>query len=178
MKAEEITGLLKKLNSPKDIAEWSKDKTWKDFYQICERGDWLLWLFKKVNPKEIREITLAKGHCAKTIIHLMKYEESRAATYAAIAFGNGEINEDEMLKAHNKVRGASVAHHKALESLHYYAASTAAFATSITSNPGNTVSTAVIASTRVVPTQEEDARILKLTADLCRKYLPIEIWNI
>ena len=37
--------LLEKLNACDDAKKWASDKTWKEIYETCHRGDWLLWLF-------------------------------------------------------------------------------------------------------------------------------------
>ena len=134
MKKEQIQELLKKLNACNDARGWAEDKSWSEIFETCHRGDWLLWLFFRTNPGDKR-IFLAKGHCANTVRHLMEDEISRAAVDAAIAFGNGEITEEERKSAYDA------------------AAAYDAYAAARKKN------------------QQE-------TADICRKYLPIEIWNI
>ena len=138
--------LLIKLNACKDAKEWASDKSWKEIYETCHRGDWLLWLFKKVNPDDLQKLTLAKGHCANTVRHLMKNERSIKAVDAAIAFGEGLITIEELNAAAAADANAA-----------YAAADDAAYA-------------AAYAAARKNNQQ--------LTADICRKYLPIEIWNI
>ena len=128
--------LLMKLNACKDAREWAGDKSWEEIYNTCHRGDWLLWLFKRTNPDDLQLLTLAKGHCANTVRHLMKDERSIKAVDAAIAFGEGKISRDELDAA---------------------AADAAAFAAA------------------VAAAKKENQQ---LTADICRKYLPIEVWNI
>ena len=128
--------LLQKLNACKDAIEWAGDKSWQEIYNTCHRGDWLLWLFKRTNPDDLKLLTLAKGHCANTVRHLMKDERSIKAVDAAIAFGEGKISRDELDAA---------------------AADAAAFAAA------------------VAAAKKENQQ---LTADICRKYLPIEVWNI
>ena len=128
--------LLNKLNACKDAREWAGDKSWQEIYNTCHRGDWLLWLFKRTNPDDLQLLTLAKGHCANTVRHLMKDERSIKAVDAAIAFGEGKISRDELDAA---------------------AADAAAFAAA------------------VAAAKKENQQ---LTADICRKYLPIEVWNI
>ena len=88
--------LLRKLSACQDAREWAGDKTWKEVYDTCHRGDWLLWLHYKTNVKDLQARTLAKGHCANTVRHLMKDERSIKAVDAAIAFGEGKINRDEL----------------------------------------------------------------------------------
>lgn len=71
--------LLIKLNACNEAMEWAGDKTWEEIYRTCHRGDWLLWLFKQTNPNDLRLLTLAKGHCANTVRHLMKDERSSSS---------------------------------------------------------------------------------------------------
>lgn len=100
---------LKHHNACSDGYKFAKDLTLEQFLSTCQRGDWILWLFAKTNPSSIREITLAAGHCANTVRHLMEdyYADASAAAYAAYARKENQ----------------------------------------------------------------------KATADICRKYLPLEIWN-
>ena len=91
--------LLIKLNACNEAMEWAGDKTWEEIYRTCHRGDWLLWLFKQTNPNDLRLLTLAKGHCANTVRHLMKDERSIKAVDAAIAYGEGRIDIEELNNA-------------------------------------------------------------------------------
>jgi len=43
----EMKELLENLNACLKAREWAEEKTWKEVYGTCHRGDWLLWLFKK-----------------------------------------------------------------------------------------------------------------------------------
>ena len=63
--------LLIKLDACKEAKEWAANKTWEEIYNTCHRGDWLLWLFKRTNPNDLQLLTLATGHCANTVRHLM-----------------------------------------------------------------------------------------------------------
>jgi hypothetical protein len=141
--------LLKKLNACKDAREWAGDKSWEEIYNTCHRGDWLLWLFKKTNPNDLQLLTLAKGHCANTVRHLMTDERSINAVDVAIAFGEGKASREELDAADDAYLSASSA----------YAAYAYAYAS--------------VASASATKTSNQ-----KLTADICRKYLPINIWNI
>ena len=131
--------LLIKLNACADAREWAEGKSWQEVYDTCHRGDWLLWLFAKTNPNDLQLLTLAKGHCANTVRHLMRDGRSIKAVDAAIAFGEGMITKEELAAA----RAAA------------HAADAAAY-------------TADVAQTK---NQKE-------TADIVRKYIPIEKWNI
>ena len=59
--------------------------TFKEAWETCPRGDWMLWIAQKLNV-DIKILTLAKVECAKTIIHLMKDERSLNALEVAEIF--------------------------------------------------------------------------------------------
>ena len=124
--------LLIELEACSEAREWAADKTWKEIYTTCHRGDWLLWLFKRTNPDDLQLLTLAKGHC----VNLMKDERSIKAIDVAIAFGEGKATREEL----------------------------------------DAAAAAVAAAYAVAAAAEKHNQ--QLTADICRKYLPIEIWNI
>jgi len=151
--------LLMKLNACKDAREWAGDKSWQEIYNTCHRGDWLLWLFKRTNPDDLQLLTLAKGHCANTVRHLMKDERSLKAVDAAIAFGEGKISKEE-LDAAASADAADAAYAAARAP---YDAAAAAYA-------------AAAAAANAADTAKKENQ--QLTADICRKYLPIEVWNI
>ena len=61
----------------------------------CMNADKMLCIAKKQGIN-IRTLTLAKGLCAETVVHLMKDRRSVDAVYMSIAFGLGHITEDEL----------------------------------------------------------------------------------
>jgi len=75
--------------------EWAENKTIEEVVATCHRGDWLLWLAKKCDIG-LQPLTLAKGHCANTVRHLMKDERSIKAVEVAIAFGEGKATREEL----------------------------------------------------------------------------------
>lgn len=141
--------LLLQLHACREAREWADNKTWPEIFETCHRGDWLLWLFKKVNPNSLKELTRAKAHCALTVRHLMKDQNSINACEVALKFADDQATHEEL----NAAAAADAADYAA------YAAAYAAAA---------------------AYADDDDARIKneKETADICRKYLPIEIWNI
>ena len=100
-----------------------------------------MWLFQKTSPEKHRELTLAKAHCAATVLHLMKDERSKNAIAVAIKYGNNEATSEELSAAYAAAFAAV-----------YAAAGYFAAAAARTKN------------------QLE-------TADICRQYLPIEMWE-
>jgi len=87
--------LLIKLDACERAKEWVGDMTIEELVATCDRGDWGLWLAKKVDV-DLRLRTLAKGHCANTVRHLMKDERSLNAVDVAIAFGEGKATREEL----------------------------------------------------------------------------------
>ena len=99
MKKKTLKEFLKKHDACEDGYEFAKDLTLEEFLNTCERGDWILWLFVRTNPDSLKELTLAKGHCANTVRHLMKDERSIKAVDTAIAFGEGKATNEELASA-------------------------------------------------------------------------------
>ena len=122
--------------------EWAGDKPIEQVVTECHRGDWLLWLAKKCGV-ELQPLTLAKGHCANTVRHLMSDERSVKAVDVAIAFGEGRATRDE------------------LDTAAYAAAAAAAAAYA-----------AAYAATAAATAAYADAHAnLRQTADICRQYI-------
>ena len=156
--------LLMKLNACPEAMEWVGNKSWEECYATCHIGDWLLWLFKRTNPDDLRLLTLAKGHCANTVRHLMKDERSLKAVDAAIAFGEGKISREELNTSAAAASAAAAA---------AYTASAAAYAASAAAASDAAAYVAYAAYAYAAKKENQ-----QLTADICRKYLPIEVWNI
>ena len=88
---------LKKIKACKQAIQWVGDKSLKETWEQCPRGDWMLYLYKNLYPKNLRELTLAKGLCVETVKYLMKDERSIKAVDTAIAFGKGEATLKELI---------------------------------------------------------------------------------
>jgi len=165
--------LLMKLNACQEAMEWVGNKSWEECYATCHRGDWLLWLFKRTNPDDLQLLTLAKGHCANTVRHLMKDERSIKAVDAAIAFGEGKISRDELDAADAAAFAASASAAAAYASA--ASAASAAYAAYAAAYAAAAASDDAYAAYVADAAKKENQQ---LTADICRKYLPIEVWNI
>ena len=92
--------LLEELNACKEAKVWAQDKSLKEVWATCERGDWMLWLLKIMLDKpgwiNIRQLTLSKARCTKLIILLMKDKRSRNAVNIAEKFGLGNATRKEL----------------------------------------------------------------------------------
>lgn len=185
--------LLKKLDACTEAQEWAEGKEWIEIFETCHRGDWLLWLFKKTNPDDLRLLTLAKGHCASTVLHLMKDDRSLKSVQVAIDFGNGIATIEELAAAAYSAAAAATsyasyaAYAAAADSADYasYASYAAAYAdASYASYSAYSSASAAYAAASYAAAaysaDSEDARIenQKLTADIVRLYIPIELWNV
>jgi pyruvate-formate lyase-activating enzyme len=173
--------ILITLDACRNAKNWAGDKSWKEIYETCERGDWLLWLFKKTNPDDLQRLTLAKGHCAKTVIHLMKDGRSAKAVEVAILFGEGKATGEELNAA--AADAADAAAYTDADAV--YAAYAAVYTTAAADAAAYTAAAAAAAAvyTTVYTIAAYDATDAKKknqmeTADICRKYLPFEIWNL
>ncbi len=118
--------LLIDLHAYEEAKAWAQGMTIEQVVASVERGDWLLWLAKKIDiPK--RPLTLAKARCAKTVIHLMKDERSINAVNLAEEYGlSDEVSEDDLRKAADAANAAADAAYAAADAAAYAAADAAA----------------------------------------------------
>ena len=139
--------LLKKLNACQPAREWADDKTIEEIWATCYRGDWMLWLARKLNIDK-RVLTLAKGHCANTVRHLMKDERSIAAVDMAIKYGEGNATDSDLAAAAAAAYAADAA-----TAYTAYAADAAAYAAAFAARK----------------------KSQQATAEICRKYIPLDL---
>lgn len=123
---------ISKLNPCSDGAKYYESQPdFKTAWENCQRGDWMLWLASKIEVDR-RTITLAKGLCAKTVLHLMKDERSIKAVEVAIEYGKGTVTDDALRRSYTNAScaadAAAVTVYAASGSVYAaYAASAAAF---------------------------------------------------
>jgi len=158
--------LLIKLKTCQKALEWVGDKTWEEIYKTCHRGDWLLWLHYRTNKKDLKLRTLAKGHCANTVRYLMKDKRSLKAVDTAIAYGEGRATRAELDSVCAAAAAAGDADDAYVAVYAAYAAYSAAAYDAV-----NASVYAAYASDAKIKNQQE-------TADIVRKYIPIELWNV
>ena len=91
---------LIELDACNEAILWVGKKTFKEAWEQADRGDWMLWIYRRLYPDNLRELTLAKGHCANIVRPLMKDERSINAVDVAIKFGNNEATIEELNAAY------------------------------------------------------------------------------
>ena len=179
--------LLNDLNACDEAKDWAENKSIEDVISSCHRGDWMLWLAKRVDIP-LQELTLAKGHCANTVRHLMKDERSIAAVDMAILFGNGKATLEDLVNSKNAATSAYAADDAyaaayAVTSA-YAAAYAAASAAAATSAYAAASAAAAYAATSAYAADDADAAAYaaaayaaarkanqQQTADICRQYI-------
>ena len=203
MKNKTLKNFLEKHKACEDGYLFAKDLTLEKFLNSCKRGDWILWLFTKINPESLKELALAKGHCANTVRHLMIDERSKKAVDVAIKFGQGKASREELYEAASAAYAAYAANASAFAAADAYAATVAAaadayaaasaayadnassaaaaYAANASADAASAfayasaaASTAAAYAVATVAAREQNQ---KQTADICREYLPIEIWD-
>jgi hypothetical protein len=168
--------ILLKLSACAPVIKWAGDKTSKEIIDTCHRGDWLLWLAYTLKVDD-RPLTLAKGHCANTVRHLMKDERSIKAVDCAISYGNGEISKEELKAAAAAAYAAYAAYATTASAYSAAYASTAsaysaAYAAAADYAYANSADAAAAAYSAAYATTASAKKSNQLkTADICRKYL-------
>src|ERR1035437_9542044 len=196
-----INKLLRSLSACTEAYKWAYNKPWPIILKTCPRGDWLIWLFQKTNPNDLKLLTLTKAHCANTVRHLMKDKRSTSAIDVAIAFGLGKCSLEELNKARIAAAAAyaaayadayaaadaayaaytAYATHTAAYAAAYaaYAAAYAAYATNAGAYTAYAANAAAYAAAYAANAAAYARTKNKLkTADICRKYLTLNKWNI
>ena len=152
------------------VRYYAQHDTFRSAWQNCPRGDWMLWIARRIKVDE-RLLYRAAGMCAATVLHLMKDQRSRDAVQAAIDYADGKIAKKKLEKYRKDAACAfddayaSAAHADTVAYAYddsdaayaAYAASSAAYAAYIASDAA--ASDAASAENR------------KQTADICRDIL-------
>jgi len=161
--------LLIKLDACEQAREWARDMPIEEIVSTCHRGDWLLWLAKKVDV-DLRLRTLAKGHCANTVRHLMTDERSINAVDVAIAFGEGKATREELnAAAYAAVDAAASAAASAAYSANAAYAAAAAYAYASVDAAAAAARAAADAADPAIAAAYAANR--QQAADICRQYI-------
>ena len=196
------TKRLDKFHPCLDAREWMlTQKNATEAWNNCERGDWMLWIAKKLNVDD-RKLTMAKAMCAKQVEHLMKDQRSKDAIQACIDYFNGLITREELNTAYAYAYAAARAAYAradaaadAADAAAYAyaraayaadaadAAAHAAYAYARAADAADAAADAADADARAAAraaahaAYTTDARMasLKRSADICREYLTEEV---
>jgi len=76
----------------------SEYSTFKEAWDNCPRGDWMLWIASKLEVN-IHMLTYAKALCVETVIHLMTDERSINAVKVAKRFGKYKATREDLKTA-------------------------------------------------------------------------------
>ena len=160
--------LLIELNACYSAKVFVGSKSIETSLKMCERGDWILWLAKKLGLP-LNKLTLAKARSAKTVIHLMKEKRSMNAVHGAEAFGLDKATREELDLARKNAYAA------ATYAANTYAADAATYACA-TDDADAAATYAYAAATYAAYATyacAADARRenQKLTAKICKKIL-------
>ena len=122
--------------------------TFKEAWDNCPRGDWMLWIAKKVGV-DIKTLTKAKALCALTVRHLMKDQRSINACEVALKFADGLATKYELYAAAYAAYADAAAADAAAYAAAYAAAdadadAAAAYAAAAAARKGNQKKTADI----------------------------------
>ena len=163
--------LLLKLKACGPAIDWAGDKTIEEIWATCHRGDWMLWLARNLDIDK-RVVTLAKGHCANTVRHLMKDERSIDAVDMAIKYGEGNATDTELAAAYAAAYAADASSAAA------YAAYAAAYAAAAAADADAYAADAdayAADADAYAAAYAARKKSQQATAEICRKYIPFEL---
>ena len=100
---------LEKLNACGEAILYVRtQKSVAEAWKNCERGDWMLWIAKKLNVDD-RKLTMTKATCVKQVEHLLKDQRSKDALQACFDYATGRISREELnILAENAYAAADV----------------------------------------------------------------------
>lgn len=97
MNAEQFYDFCKSKNACEEVLKWITSKSLDEFWQTCERGDWMMWLIYNgkydISNKTLRLLAV---RFAREVQHLMTDQRSINALDVAERFANGEATEEEL----------------------------------------------------------------------------------
>jgi len=149
-----------------------KFNSFKEAWEQCTRGDWMLWLAYKLEINN-RILTLAKAMCAKTILHLIKDQRGIDAINTSTKYGKGKATQKELDEAAYKAQCAvDEIIHVPVDIRIYAATCIAAYCVNIDNNNTNSVTIAnqvasCIGYNKISAKKENQLK----TANICREIL-------
>jgi hypothetical protein len=180
---------LKKLNACPEVIEWANQfSTLQKAWNVCERGDWMLWLIGKQsdNPesKSRKKLVLTVCKCARLSLKYISKDEKRPLKVIQIAEkwakGDNSISlQDIRSAAVDAAHAASYAGDAAAHAAHAaaYAAHAAAYAgdapyAAAYAAAYAAYAAAYVANAAAYAAHAAHAAVLKKCADIIRKDYP------
>lgn len=179
------------------LFSFAKNLTLEEFLNTCQNGIWIASLFQKTNPRLYRVHASVAGHCVNIVRDKMKHKASLDAVDAAIKeTARKRISDAEYEKILDAAFYASA---DSPISLYKIRLTNGVYVSSKQNAPTNKAKVAGWAawaaySALVCSTGTNKTDLVwslhctnmaygsikksnKLTADICRQYLPLKIWN-
>ena len=163
------------------LFSFAKNLTLEEFLSNCQNGIWIASLFQKTNPRLYRVHASVAGHCVNIVREKMKHKASLDAVDAAIKeTARKRISDAEYVKILEAAFDASAdspifnaPNNKA--KVAGWAALAAYYALACSTGTNKTDLVWSLHCTNMAYGSIKKSN--KLTADICRQYLPLEIWN-
>jgi hypothetical protein len=170
---------------------YNKFNSFKEAWETCPRGDWMLWIAFKLNVS-LQTITLTKALCANTVRHLIKNKRSKYVILIALKFGRGKATKLELTCAANDAAAdaatdtyaaaaaatdtyvATAADAADAAAYAAYAAAAAAYAAYAAAAYAAAAYAANAANAAFIAKKANQLQ----TANICRKYLTKELFKI
>ena len=192
--SDEFQEKLKSLSACRQAIDWARGKDFKEVWQTCERGDWMLWLVYWLTRNDsaftLQQITKAKVKCARLVQHLMKDKRSIDALDVAERFSEGLATREELAASYDAAAVYAAAYAAAAaadaayvnaaaaaDAAYTYAAAAAAdaYAAAYAYDTADDAAAYAAAADDAYAYDTADARrlTLKKCSDICREFLPI-----
>lgn len=98
---------IEKFNPSKEAIEFRRQyNSFREAWNNCPRGDWMLWIAQKLNV-DFKSLTRARAKCALTVRHLMKDKRSINACEVALKFADGLATKNELDTAYTNAEAAA-----------------------------------------------------------------------
>lgn len=164
----ELKQQLITMSACNEAVEWVGDRTLKEAWSECERGDWMIWLAGKLGIDR-KLLVLAACDCAEQALKFVQdgEERPRIAIETARAWCNGDATIEQVRAAAD---AASVAA-SAADAADAAASAAASVAYAAADATGYAVYASAAASAA-------DAASLKLSAELVRTRIPFDLINL
>lgn len=78
-----------------EAQRWGFDRTVQEAWEACDRGDWMLWMYGRLNNASTKEVYLVKGLMADIVSDTLNTESQKDVIRSAIAYGRGDMTREE-----------------------------------------------------------------------------------